>query len=131
MDPVVHRPNLVKRLQDIEKKLKIPLEDRSRCSGELREAPFVIIKAARVQPLSFDAQGRPINDTPELHKFLLVTKKVDDTAEVHLLLIVMLLSDESIGKAHETDWEIKLAWERRPSRKCGDPSFGTLPRTGI
>jgi predicted KAP-like P-loop ATPase len=85
IDPVVYRPNLVKRLQDLEKKLKISAEERSRCSGELREAPFINLKAIRMQPLAFDAHGRPINDkenTPELHKYMLVIKKGNNAAEV-------------------------------------------------
>jgi predicted KAP-like P-loop ATPase len=88
---IVHRPNLVKRLQDLEKRLKIPLEERSQCSGELRVAPSINLKAIRVSR-SLDAHGRLITDkenTPELHKYLVVTKKDDNAAEVrpHSLLL--------------------------------------------
>lgn len=62
----------------LEKKLKVPPQERSRCAGELRTAPVVELKAVRVDPLIFDALGRPIGgkeNTPELHRYMTVSKK--------------------------------------------------------
>ncbi|KIM48589.1 hypothetical protein M413DRAFT_20952 [Hebeloma cylindrosporum] len=78
---IVWRPSLVNRLMGLEKRLKIPSEDRSRCAGELRKAREVHLIAERVEPMLLDSLGRPINvlDNPpelNLHAFMQVTKTI-------------------------------------------------------
>lgn len=65
----------------LEKRLKIPPEERSRCAGELRKAREVQLVADRVEPMLLDSLGRPINvlDNPpelNLHAFMQVTKTI-------------------------------------------------------
>ena len=53
----------MRRLIAVEKTLKIPLEDRSQCAAELREAKVVEIIAIRHHDgLVLDTLGRPINE---------------------------------------------------------------------
>ena len=65
----------------LEKRLKIPSEERSQCAGELRRAREVQLIADRVEPMLLDCLGRPINikDNPpelNLHAFMQVTKTI-------------------------------------------------------
>ncbi len=53
----------MRRLIAVEKTLKIPLEDRSQCAAELREAKVVEVMAIRHHDgLVLDTLGRPINE---------------------------------------------------------------------
>ncbi|KAF9478486.1 hypothetical protein BDN70DRAFT_895676 [Pholiota conissans] len=79
----VWRPSLMKRLMTLEKRLKIPLEERSTCAGELRQATHVELKATRVQALQLDTLGRPIKEKENdaaggLHAFISVPKGSSD-----------------------------------------------------
>jgi len=79
----VWRPSLVRRLLALEKKLKVPVKERSSCSGELRQAPVVELRAVRVHGLKLDALGRPIGkeNTPEIHRYVTITKKEGKSPE--------------------------------------------------
>ncbi|KAG6887392.1 hypothetical protein C0992_012438 [Termitomyces sp. T32_za158] len=61
---LIYRPSLVRRLMRLEKQLKIPEEDRSFCSGELRKAEEVQFSAERIKKsdksLELDIHGRPV-----------------------------------------------------------------------
>ncbi|KAG6871888.1 hypothetical protein C0995_015385 [Termitomyces sp. Mi166 len=61
---LIYRPSLVRRLIRLEKQLKVPGEDRSFCSGELRKAEEVQFFAERItksdKSLELDAHGCPI-----------------------------------------------------------------------
>ena len=67
MKMLVLRPSLVRRLRALEKKLKVRLEDRCRCEGELRKANSVSVVAERLytadSSLKLDAKGRPIKSS--------------------------------------------------------------------
>ncbi|KAG5653529.1 hypothetical protein H0H81_012470 [Sphagnurus paluster] len=60
---IVFRPSFVQRLQKLEKRLKVPEEERVKCEGELRKAGSVEFHAERVfrtsNALTLDANGRP------------------------------------------------------------------------
>jgi Fanconi-associated nuclease 1 len=78
---LVWRPSLVNRLMALEKRLKIPPEERSQCAGKLRKAREVQLIADRVEPMLLDSLGCPINvkdDPPKLnlHAFMQVTKTI-------------------------------------------------------
>ncbi|KAG5644053.1 hypothetical protein DXG03_009205 [Asterophora parasitica] len=59
---IVFRPMLVRRLQRLEKQLKIPEPDRVKCEGELREATAVEFSAERLtetsRAMKVDGNGR-------------------------------------------------------------------------
>ncbi|KAG7448357.1 uncharacterized protein BT62DRAFT_767164 [Guyanagaster necrorhizus] len=59
---IVCRPGLFRRLQKVEKTLRVPEEQRSRCEGELKEPEVVEVHAERVkrsnQSLQLDQFGR-------------------------------------------------------------------------
>ncbi|RDB22242.1 Fanconi-associated nuclease 1 [Hypsizygus marmoreus] len=65
---LVFRPAFVRRLRRLEKKLKVPVEERCRCEGELRMANTVSFSAERLfttaASLKLDANGRPIDGAP-------------------------------------------------------------------
>lgn len=88
----VWRPSLVRRLLALEKKLKVPVKERSSCSGELRQAPVVELRAVRVHGLKLDALGRPIGkeNTPEIHRYVTITKKEGKSPEEVFFRISLL-----------------------------------------
>ncbi|KAK0211331.1 hypothetical protein DFS33DRAFT_1252122 [Desarmillaria ectypa] len=60
---LICRPGLFKRLQKVEKTLKVPEEQRSQCEGELKEPEVVEVHAERIKrsssSLQLDQFGRP------------------------------------------------------------------------
>lgn len=82
----------MKRLIALEKKLKIPEENRSICDGELRPAKSIEIKATRVDRLNLDNFGRPVTEKENngdlgLRAYISVDKKAVDikTEDVSIL----------------------------------------------
>jgi len=55
----------VRRIQALEKKLKVPVEDSTIVAGELREAAEVFVKGDKIPPLIVDEQGVPIDGPPK------------------------------------------------------------------
>ncbi|KAF8647479.1 hypothetical protein AX16_006684 [Volvariella volvacea WC 439] len=64
---IVLRPQLVRRIQKLEKRLQVPEVDRTQCVGELRKAEVVSFKATRVhqrkEAIQVDTNGRVIKPT--------------------------------------------------------------------
>ncbi|KAF5386729.1 hypothetical protein D9615_001528 [Tricholomella constricta] len=62
---IVFRPGLVRRLRRLEKRLKVPEEERAICEGELRKASVVVFSAERLhttsKSLKLDGNGRPMD----------------------------------------------------------------------
>ncbi|KAF8891363.1 hypothetical protein BD779DRAFT_1514822 [Infundibulicybe gibba] len=62
---MVFRPGLVRRLRALEKRLKLPEEERCQCDYELKKADVITIKAVRIwkraEALKISADGRVIN----------------------------------------------------------------------
>lgn len=58
------RPGLVRRLVRLERRLRVPEEERCLCEGELRKADVVFVNAVRVwnraDSLKLDANGRVV-----------------------------------------------------------------------
>ncbi|KDR73715.1 hypothetical protein GALMADRAFT_251523 [Galerina marginata CBS 339.88] len=93
---IVSRPGLVKRLMTLEKRLKVPLEERSICEGELRMAVTIELRAIKLDPLKFDALGRPVGEKENkdigIHAYISIAKAVDSKPEP-------ALSKKKLGKS--------------------------------
>lgn len=55
----------MRRIQALEKKLKVPPEELTIVAGELREATEVVVKGDKIPPLIVDEQGVPIDGAPK------------------------------------------------------------------
>ncbi|KAF8163679.1 VRR-NUC domain-containing protein [Crassisporium funariophilum] len=67
---LVWRPSLVRRLRALEKKLRVPADDRCRSDGKLRTAEVVVLPATRVYPV-IEKENATAGG---LHPFISITK---------------------------------------------------------
>lgn len=125
----------MRRLIAVEKTLKIPLEDRSQCAAELREANIVEIIAVRHHDvLMLDTLGRPIigkENSPEvgIRAYATISKGASNTKQpepvwllfcLYVFLCLSGITCTNVGSSREEEngAEIEMARKKWPNCRC-------------
>lgn len=144
----VFRPKLERRLTTLEKRLKIPEEERHVCEGKLEKAAVVEIVGTRVyhrdQSLKLDPFGRNVNKSAKLSakaasgataaQKSLLADWVQPAAvplekhppEVRILLASVKPCSRLFIGSTKVDWQVYLGRSRRGGSHCRDAGPSAL-----
>ncbi|KAF8623325.1 hypothetical protein AX15_006403 [Amanita polypyramis BW_CC] len=123
---IVWRSSLFRRLQRLEKMLHIPIEEHSRCEGELKEPQKVFVKAVRAlrrsNSVPMDTNGRPMNargngsdiEGGRLHSFFIPKK---NTVKVKEQDVPKVERENVQEKARTPSWKGKSLWAGRDNEE--------------